>query len=64
MNWQSWSDFLAMGGYAVYVWGSFFVVLACMVGEILLLRQREKSIRTQLKHHSARKNTNENSRES
>ena len=23
MNWTSWSDFAAMGGYGLYVWGSF-----------------------------------------
>ena len=22
-NWSSWSDFFAMGGYGLYVWGSF-----------------------------------------
>ena len=27
MNWHSWSEFLAMGGYALYVWGSYAVTL-------------------------------------
>lgn len=60
MNWNSWSDFVAMGGYALYVWGSFFVVLACMAGEVLLLRQREKAIRRQLKNRSVRNNASKN----
>lgn len=48
MNWGSWSNFFAMGGYALYVWGSFVVVFGCMAGELLLLKQRGKSIRAQL----------------
>src|SRR5439155_15190602 len=31
MNWASWSDFFAMGGYALYVWGSYLVALALMI---------------------------------
>ena len=55
MIWQSWSDFFTMGGYALYVWGSFVVVFWCMAGEVLLLKQRAKSIRTQLvSAHKAR----------
>ena len=48
MIWGSWSDFFAMGGYALYVWGSFIVVFGCMAGEVMLLRLRGKSIRAQL----------------
>ena len=48
MIWESWNDFFAMGGYALYVWGSFIVVFGCMAGEVMLLTQRAKSIRTQL----------------
>lgn len=48
MIWESWSDFFAMGGYALYVWGSFIVVFGCMAGEVLLLAQRGQSIRAQL----------------
>jgi heme exporter protein D len=50
MIWDSWRDFFAMGGYALYVWGSFIVVFACMAIEVLALKQRSKSIRAQLKH--------------
>ena len=34
MIWNSVSDFFAMGGYAVYVWGSFGVTAAAMVVEV------------------------------
>jgi heme exporter protein D len=42
MNWDSWSDFIAMGGYARYVWGSFAVVAVAILGEqaALILRRR------------------------
>ena len=53
MKWDSWSDFFAMGGYALYVWGSFVVVFLFMVGEVLLLLQRGKSIRSQLSNARA-----------
>ena len=40
MNWGSLSEFLAMGGYGLYVWGSYGVVLLLMVAEPLLARNR------------------------
>jgi heme exporter protein D len=48
MIWGSMSEFFAMGGYALYVWGSFIVVFGFMAGEVMILRQRGKSIHTQL----------------
>jgi heme exporter protein D len=36
------SEFLAMGGYAWYVWGSYGVTLAFLVIEVLLLRKRAR----------------------
>ena len=44
MNWASWSDFLAMGGYALYVWGSYAVTAGLMVLEIVLLVSRRAGI--------------------
>jgi heme exporter protein D len=41
---KSLSDFLNMGGYGLYVWGSYVVTLIVMVGEIVLLRQRERTL--------------------
>jgi heme exporter protein D len=40
MNWGSWSEFWAMGGYGFYVWGSYAVTLASLAIEIVLLRRR------------------------
>jgi heme exporter protein D len=39
VNWQSWQDFWAMGGYGLYVWGSFGMMLLCVAGEVWLLRR-------------------------
>lgn len=49
MIWDSWSDFFAMGGYALYIWGSVIVVAGCMIGEVAALIMRRKSILQQLK---------------
>jgi heme exporter protein D len=38
MIWQSASEFWAMGGYGVYVWGSMGVSAALMALEVLLAR--------------------------
>jgi len=48
MNWASWSDFFAMGGYALYVWGSYGVTAGLIVMEILLLRNRRRAAVEQL----------------
>ncbi|MDD5241926.1 MAG: heme exporter protein CcmD [Sulfuricella sp.] len=45
MNWNSWQEFLHMGGYALYVWGSFGVTAVLIAGEIWLLRShRQKAL--------------------
>lgn len=49
MNWNSPAEFFAMGGYGLYVWGSFAVTAACLIVEPLLLRQRRNTALTQLK---------------
>jgi heme exporter protein D len=40
MNWNSAADFFAMGGYGLYVWGSYAAALALMTIEPLLARRR------------------------
>lgn len=42
MNWGSASDFFAMGGYGVYVWGSYGVALATMLADAAAARVRER----------------------
>ncbi len=44
LAWQSWSDFLAMGGYGLYVWGSFAVTAAVMLGEVWALRATRRAL--------------------
>ncbi|MBM5571696.1 MULTISPECIES: heme exporter protein CcmD [Deefgea] len=49
MVWNSWSEFFAMGGYGVYVWGSF---VACAIGlclEWVLIKQQRKNVLKQLR---------------
>lgn len=48
MNWHSLHDFLAMGGYGVYVWGSFSAVFAAMALELYALRRREQQAQASL----------------
>ena len=43
MNWASWSDFFAMGGYATYVWGSYGVCAGLIAMEIIMLRMRRRA---------------------
>lgn len=42
MNWASWSDFFEMGGYALYVWGSYAVSAGLIAVEVILLNQRKR----------------------
>jgi heme exporter protein D len=44
LAWQSWSDFFAMGGYGLYVWGSFAVTAAVMLGEVWSLRAARRAL--------------------
>jgi heme exporter protein D len=40
MKWESASQFFAMGGHGLYVWGSYAVALAVVVVETVLVRAR------------------------
>lgn len=42
MNWNSASEFLAMGGYGLYVWGSYSVCALWMLAEPLFVRRRHQ----------------------
>ena len=43
MIWESWEAFWARGGYGLYVWGSYAVVLGCMVVEVVLARAGQRA---------------------
>ena len=45
MNWHSWSEFLAMGGYGLYVWGSYLVSAVVIAAEISVLVRRGRTLR-------------------
>ena len=44
MNWNSTSDFFAMGGYALYVWGSFGACMLALALEPLLVSRRRRQV--------------------
>ena len=44
MIWNSVGDFFAMGGYGLYVWGSFGVCALAFIAEPLLIRMRHNEI--------------------
>ncbi len=48
MQWHSVGEFFAMGGYALYVWGSFGACALLMVAEPFLARQRLIEVRRSL----------------
>jgi heme exporter protein D len=49
MHWNSVSDFLAMGGYGLYVWGSLGVTALVMTLEPILLARSQKRVMARLK---------------
>ncbi|WP_374244675.1 heme exporter protein CcmD [Zoogloea sp.] len=53
MNWGSASEFFAMGGYGLYVWGSFGVTAAALLMETLLVRKRLADTRRTLRRELA-----------
>ena len=50
MSWNSWnswdsgSDFLAMGGYGLFVWGSLGMCAAVIIAEVVSLKVRRMSL--------------------
>ena len=42
MSWPSFDEFARMGGYGLYVWGSYGVTLALLVAEALAVRRRHQ----------------------
>ena len=43
MSWVSASDFFAMGGYGLYVWGSYAVTFVCIAIELVALVIRRRA---------------------
>ena len=54
MNWGSFDAFVAMGGYGLYVWGSYLVTAAGLAIEIALLAaRRRRTLRMLARLHGA-----------
>jgi heme exporter protein D len=53
MQWNSVSEFLNMGGYAFYVWGSFGVTAVVMFGEMALIHRQRVATLAMLKQEFA-----------
>lgn len=43
MNWGSASQFFEMGGYGLYVWGSYAVTFVLIALELVLLAARRRA---------------------
>jgi heme exporter protein D len=52
MNWNSPAEFFAMGGYGLYVWGSFGLVGIAMALEPFLVKRRHTQIVQTLRHQA------------
>jgi heme exporter protein D len=50
MNWTAVSDFLAMGGYGLYVWGSFGMAGLVVALEVAQLALRGRALRQRSAH--------------
>jgi heme exporter protein D len=44
MHWNSLSEFISMGGYGVFVWGSFAVTFLLLTAEVLMLCARNRRL--------------------
>ena len=45
MQWSSVSEFFAMGGYGLYVWGAYAVTAAVIAAELVALIRRSRTLR-------------------
>jgi heme exporter protein D len=52
IHWNSFGDFLAMGGYGLYVWGSFGVTALILVVEPILAVRNRKALLARLKRQA------------
>ena len=48
MSWNSASEFFAMGGYGLYVWGSYAVAFVALLIEPWLAAQRHRRARNEI----------------
>ena len=41
---MDWSKFFSMGGYGLYVWGSYGITFVLLAGEVLMLWKRKRNL--------------------
>ncbi len=51
MHWSSVSEFIAMGGYAMYVWGSFLACVLLIVLEVYVLTVKNNKVMALVAQH-------------
>ena len=59
IHWNSFGEFLAMGGYGLYVWGSFGVTALILVVEPILAVRNRKALVARLKRQARADRTKE-----
>ena len=47
MQWNSFSEFISMGGYGFYVWGSYGVTFVLLAAELIMIRSRKRRVAQQ-----------------
>ena len=58
IHWNSLADFLAMGGYGLYVWGSFGLNALIMIVEPIVVARNRKTTIARLKRQIRAENRN------
>lgn len=48
MKWHSIGEFIAMGGYAFYIWGSYGLTALLIALEVVLVYKRQRTARRNL----------------
>jgi len=60
IHWKSFADFIAMGGYGVYVWGSFGVTALIMIIEPIMVARNRRITLARLKRQLRAETRTEN----
>ena len=54
MIWAGWNEFIAMGGYGLYVWGSVSMTAMALVIEISAVHRRRRALLVRVAGNLAR----------
>jgi len=58
MKWDTLGSFLAMGGYGLYVWGSYALTAILLTAEIVVLWRRHRTLRCRPGRNAQQPDTN------